>query len=667
MKQSMRVLLLSSVAVTAHSITAVEKVVKMLEDMKEKAIAEKNAEEVQYSKYKQWCGMEQDTKKSEIEDLQDKIESDTADMDAALTEADNLAKGIAELIQTRTDLENDKAVAIKTRATEKAAFDKLYKDLSESIYATTKAEEVLAKELSSQESKGEALALLSKSTLISKADSAKVEHYLKGNSAKAKATGDDLDLNLDVSTSGIKDLLQKLKGKFKDDRVSAEQDELDKKNTHTKLVAELKNSIETAIAGKNQKTQEKSKQEAIAAQKKSDIADDTSTKTDTTKYLQETTDECDRKAKDFASRTELRTGEIDAITQAVTIIGGKEVEKAEQRKDQKKEKESYKKKTALASLRSAVRSPNMEHVANFLYGLADKYSSSLLSTTAARVEKDPLTKVRDMLQTLVTRLEEEMRSSASKNEWCTSEIRNNKKARTDATNEVERYTAELDDDESKVAMLNTEISELKNSLEVNQKNLDEATKTRNAENAENTGTISDAKDAQDAVSSAMKILKEFYIEADKSTALAQASMKNKQKPEIFDKEYKGQQEKGGGVAAMLNVILSDYKKLEDDVSMSEEAAHRAFTTMSQDAAALKAQQEKDVEHKSAEVKRTETAMTNLRSDLETSQKELKAGEEYYTKLKETCLADGPTHEERQERRKQEIDSLTEALTMLSEE
>merc|ERR1719482_1172985 len=112
----------------------------------------------------------------------------------------------------------------------------------------------------------------------------------------------------------------------------------------------------------------------------------------------------------------------------------------------------------------------------------------------------------------------------------------------------------------------------------------EATAIRQAEKAKNTETIADAKEAQEAVEKATAILKEFYAKAGEATALMQ-------QPEIFDSPYKGNQAGAGGVIGMLEVIQSDFSRLEADTTAAEEAAQKEYDAFMADAETNKAQME----------------------------------------------------------------------------
>merc|ERR1719498_1946030 len=97
----------------------------------------------------------------------------------------------------------------------------------------------------------------------------------------------------------------------------------------------------------------------------------------------------------------------------------------------------------------------------------------------------------------------------------------------------------------------------------------EATKIRQEEKAKNAETVSDAEAAQTAVAQALTVLKEFYEKAGDATAFVQ-------QPEIFDRPYKGMQAENGGVIGMLEVIQSDFARLESDTKAAEETSQKEY-------------------------------------------------------------------------------------------
>merc|ERR1719231_1956669 len=119
---------------------------------------------------------------------------------------------------------------------------------------------------------------------------------------------------------------------------------------------------------------------------------------------------------------------------------------------------------------------------------------------------------------------------------------------------------------------------------------------RKQEKAKNIETIADSKEAQTAVKEALKVLKEFYEEAAKATSLSQQKKRQDPPPEIFDEPYKGAQAENSGVVGMLEVILSDFERLESETTMSETQAEKEYDGFMGDSAVDKAAKTKEIDH-----------------------------------------------------------------------
>merc|ERR1711953_286169 len=138
-------------------------------------------------------------------------------------------------------------------------------------------------------------------------------------------------------------------------------------------------------------------------------------------------------------------------------------------------------------------------------------------------------------------------------------------------------------------------------------------------------------------------------------------------PEVFDKPYKGMQSENGGVVGMLEVIESDFARLEADTKAAEASAQKEYDTFMTDSKVDKAQKSTDIEHKTAKKQDESQALTVKTEDLEGTQKELDAALAYFDKLKPSCVDAGVSYEDRVARREEEIKSLQEALRILNGE
>jgi len=192
----------------------------------------------------------------------------------------------------------------------------------------------------------------------------------------------------------------------------------------------------------------------------------------------------------------------------------------------------------------------------------------------------------------------------------------------------------------------------------------ESTEIRQKEKAENELTIKDSQEAQTAVAQALTVLKEFYAKAGDATALVQ---QQPEAPEIFDSPYKGMQSENGGVIGMLEVIESDFARLEAETTAAEATAQKEYDEFMTASKVDKAQKTKDIEHKTAKKQDETQAKTTKTEDLEGTQKELDAALAYFDKLKPSCVDAGVSYDDRVTRRKEEIQSLQEALRILNGE
>merc|ERR1711865_399956 len=375
-------------------------------------------------------------------------------------------------------------------------------------------------------------------------------------------------------------------------------------------------------------------------------------------YLDDLNATCSQKASDFESRQRLRAEEIVAIEKAIEIISSGAVAG---NADKHLPALLQNKGSALAQLRSDLNAQAKLQVVSYLNRRAKQLNSRVLSALAVRASDDPFQKVKKMIKDLIVRLMEEANEEAEHKGWCDTELSTNEQTRKEKTSAVETLHAEIDELESSLAKLSEDITDLTKAVSDLDAAMAKATELRQAEKATNTETISDAEAAQTAVAQALTVLKEFYAKAGEATAFVQAE------PEIFDKPYKGMGAESGGVVGMLEVIESDFARLESETKAAEATAQKEYDGFMTESKVDKAQKSTDIEHKTAKKQDQTQALTVKNEDLEGTQKELGAALAYFDKLKPSCVDSGVSYEDRVSRRKEEIESLQEALKILNGE
>jgi len=263
----------------------------------------------------------------------------------------------------------------------------------------------------------------------------------------------------------------------------------------------------------------------------------------------------------------------------------------------------------------------------------------------------------DMIETLLERLKEEAAAEADHKAWCDEQLKANKMKRNKRTAEVNEQMAEIEGLTAAIDEMGATIKKLVEEQAALTKAMAEATQQREEEKATNLETIADAAAGIKAVSSAIAILKEFYD--------SQASfLQQKQVPEMA--AYKGMQKSKGGVIGMLEVIETDFARLKAETEAAENAAAAEYKTFMADSEASKvAKHEVEVQLR-LDKDQEEFERSQVQKDLAATQEELTRANKYFEYLKPNCLEVHVNWEERVARRKEEIQALKEAWSILDQ-
>merc|ERR1719183_2288804 len=360
------------------------------------------------------------------------------------------------------------------------------------------------------------------------------------------------------------------------------------------------------------------------------------------------------KTETFKGNQQVRADEIEALGKAIEIISDPSVAGSYAKHINLAEVGA--KATSLVQLGSAsARVAAKGRALAYLQRKAAALKSTTLAQIAKEVEANPFAKVIKMIKNLVAKLKEEAAAEADHKAWCDEQLKNNKLKREKKQSEVDKLTAEIAQLAGQIDTMGKQIATLAEEQAALTKAMSGATEIRTKENAENEATIADAKAGQEAVKSALAILKEYYA----SVALVQV----KQVPELA--AYKGQQAGKGGVIGMLEVILSDFERLDADTTADERTAASEYASFMEDAKADK-KAKHDAEFQTSLAKdRRQFEKGELIKDRHLVQEELDRANDYFDHLKPLCVDVQVTYEERVAKRKEEIEALKQAYNILS--
>jgi len=638
------------------SVTPVQKVIQLLNGMVEKGKKEKHEEQVQFAAYKQFCDDTTVEKQRAIKEANEMIEMLQADIEKYEADAARLAKEIAKHDEDISTWEGDFKAATKVREIENADYIATHKDYTESIDALDEGIQTLKAQAHDVKQAAAALTQVSSSSIVPAESKRIIDAFLAQDPDENLAVAAPEANAYEFQAQGIVDMLTKLGTKFEDERTELEKEETNARHAFEMLSQDLKAQIDQATQARTEKAEAKAKALQAAADAKGDLQDTTTTRDDDSKYLSDLTATCEQKSAAFAERQQLRADEIAAVEKAIEILSSGAVSGA----SEKHLPQLVQTSSALAQLRTEAQNPNQLRVAAYLREQGSRINSRVLSALAMRVSEDPFKKVKKMIKDLIVKLMEEANEEAEHKGWCDTELSTNEQTRKEKTEAVETLHAEIDELEASIAQLTEQITELTKAVAELDAAVAKATSIREEEKAKNTVTIKDSQDAQTAVAQALSVLKDFYAKAAEATSFVQ-------EPEVFDEPYKGMGSENGGVVGMIEVIQSDFARLESETSAAEAEAQKQYDEFMTDSSVDKAQKTKDIEHKSSKKQNQEQSLQEKKTDLDGTQKELDAALAYYEKLKPSCVDAGVSYEDRVARRKEEIESLQEALRILNGE
>jgi len=671
----------------AATVTPVEKVISLVTDLKTEVEQEGASESKTYEQFACFCKDTTMKKSKSVNRLHDKIDDLSADIgDKTQTKKDDstdLSNRMKDQEKLSKDLDDHNAQCTK----DKAAYETENADLTKAVSGLTSAVKAMKK--TGGASAASLLAV--KSVLSLQRSSAKTQSNIA-----ALQKVDPEDPEYDYHSNDIVKLCESLLVDFKSERhdLNTEWGKTDKACKETrKALGDEMTSNKRAMDALDKKIESNLK--SIAEDREALVQADGDLKDDKL-YLRDLTARCEERANDYDQRSQMRGGELKALTTALGVLTG-DVKGADEQVNKRAlllQKASVGKKESkvvevhspvvksLSFLQNALEN---HEAAGFLARASDNLSleakknravsmlrlegrrigSLALAALAGRAAADPFKKVKNLIQKLIERLLQESAAEATKKGFCDTEIGKAEHERDARYEEAGDLNRELKALEAKEDELSEEIETLKKDIKDTTKDLKDATTDRNKEKADNAVAISVATEGNEAVTSALATLKSFYSGAVKASAFIQASPLDEDTQGAgFAGNYQGKQGGMNAVFALLETIQSDFDRTIRTTEKEETAAHRAFVEFSQTSKSSIAGKSTKLELDTQDLKSTKTSIEEKMNQLSETTDLLDLALKELEKLKPTCIDTGMSYEDRVKKREDEMAALKKALCIL---
>mmetsp|Transcript_119123 Transcript_119123/g.237541 ORF Transcript_119123/g.237541 Transcript_119123/m.237541 type:complete len:659 (-) Transcript_119123:118-2094(-) len=632
-------------------VTPVQKVLQALQEMKAKAEASMDDEQKIFHEYTSWVDDRTTDLGFEIKTGESNIEKLTAFIEKSDNKVAELATAIGKLEDDIARLEAEKKDATVVRDTEHAEYVKVSTDYAESVDALERAIQILT---SQAYDRPQAEMLLQQMAKTTPGMTRVLAAFLQQKALQDGAPAVDA---YEFQSQNIIDLLEGLEKKFKGELADVEEDEANQAHYYELEMIHLTDTITKSTEDKEEKTVVKAKTAAASAKAKGDLAD-TKKELAADKELKADIEATyAAKSTTYAQNQQVRKEEIEALAKAIEIIANPEVAGSYKEHINLAQLPTGQKVSLLQMRSSKSRVAMRQAAAHLLQRSGLKLDSKTLTSLAAQVAASPFAKVISMIEDLISKLKEEASAEAAHKQWCDEQLKANKLKRNKKTTKVEELTAAIEELIEKIKQTGDTIDKLIAEQAELAKAMKEATAQREKEKAQNLDTIADAKAGIAAVKAALAVLRDFYSKQE-------ALLQTRQVPEMA--EYKGMQGSSKGVIGMMEVIESDFARLEADTTAAEEQAAKEYDEFMSDATASKKVKHDDEVKLKLEKDQDEFEVSQLRKDLASNQEELDKANAYFQELKPACLEVHVNYEERAAKRKEEIAALKEAYAILDQ-
>eukprot|EP00444_Apocalathium_aciculiferum_P046864 CAMPEP_0183502346 /NCGR_PEP_ID=MMETSP0371-20130417/4167_1 /TAXON_ID=268820 /ORGANISM="Peridinium aciculiferum, Strain PAER-2" /LENGTH=701 /DNA_ID=CAMNT_0025697039 /DNA_START=91 /DNA_END=2196 /DNA_ORIENTATION=- len=682
MKTFSAALLLCACSAVAGTADPLGKVLDLMAELEAKIIKQGEAEAKAYKEYFDWCD---DTSKNgqfaietatnEGAELTAKIDQLTSNAATASDEIEDLAGAIAT---AETELKD----ATLIREKEDADFKSSESELVDAVDTLDRAVGILEREMAknpaalaqiSTNSNGMAGMIQAINAVLDAAafpgsDQKKLMAFVQSQQA---ADEDDAVLGAPAaatykSQSGnIVEVLEDMK-----EKAEGQLGDLRKAETNAKHNFEmLKQSLEDQLAADNKDMSEEKSAKAAAEEAKATAEGDLGVAKKDLATSQEalatahTT--CMQVASDHEATATSRGEELKAIAEAKQIL---------------KETSSGAVSQSYSFLQLESRADlKRSEVVTMVTQLAKLHHSVALAQLASRIAAvvkygamggdGPFGKVKSLITDMIFKLEKEMTEEADEKAYCHEQLSKTEAKKADLEDDVAKMTSKVDQAASKSAELKAQVQELQAELAALAKESASMDKIRQETHADYGQAKADLELGLSGVRKALQVLREYYGGGAAAAAMIQddgmlsSLMQQPAVPEHHSKAGGA----GGSILGILEVVESDFAKNLATEETEEEDAQAAYEKITQENKIVKTTKEQDEKYKTQESKSLDQTIAEISSDRETTNTELAAVSDYYSKIKDRCIAKPETYEDRTARRDAEIKGLKEALAVLEDE
>merc|ERR1719503_116056 len=454
-------------------------------------------------------------------------------------------------------------------------------------------------------------------------------------------------------------ILNQMKEDFEVNLSEAQKSEAKAKAEYDALKAAKEDEIDTgrklivSIDGQIGEIQEKYAQEAKQLQNTEEqLAMDE-------EFLKNLKEKCATMDADFDKRTKDRLTEIEAVGDTIKILNSDE------------SFEAFDKQQAPVFLQEASsQKERRQKVVSVLQNGARLSGSPQLALLAASAQLDAFTEVKALIDKMVAELTTQQKDELDKRDWCISELNSNKRSTDAAYEQKSNLETKMADLTKNIEQLTKDINASKAAVAEMMNQMKRASETREAENADFQTTVSDHRVMSMILTKALDRMKQVYalLQQQKPGAPHTQTSATHTDPGNGPAKFANNAEKnanGGRVVAMLEEVLADTRKTEDQAMASEADSQSAYESFMKDSNKSILKTTQSISDMSGSRASNKEDLANAKTDFSSTMGNLENLNDTNGDLHKSCDYVLKNFDARQAARAAEMDALREAKNILS--
>jgi len=369
---------------------------------------------------------------------------------------------------------------------------------------------------------------------------------------------------------------------------------------------------------------------------------------------------CAETDEEFDRRVKSRTDEIAAVEDTIKILNTDPAF------------DVFDKTVNIAFLQTGMTSKEEQQqrrqTVAVLQHAAQRFGEPQLSLLAASAQLDAFTKVKELIDKLDAELTKQQKDEVAHRDWCIDELNRNNRSTEAGNDKKASLEVKIEDLKKTIASLTKDIDASKSAVAEMQNQMKRASENREAENADYQQTITDHRLTQIILAKALDRMKQVYAMLQEQPGAAHIwTSGNHTDPGNGPARFTKYAQHAGGsrVVQMLETIIGDSRKTEDEAIQSEQDSQTAYEDFMKDSNKAILTTSKSITNMSAARAKAKAALSMATTDLKMTMQELEGLNLYLGDLNKSCNYLLRNFDARQAARAAEIDALREAKAILS--